>query len=618
MSSEVFTIDRKTLSDFNTEVFAIPAYQRPYCWGYLEILKLLNDLKENQDEDIYFIGNVITISNDGKFDLVDGQQRFTTLWMLSLYLGKDFSDNEIIKFCSLNGKSRLSFMIRDKTNAYLNELLDSNQQDDKNFWELQDLLHSDDTEDPSLSQNQIIANNFRIIDQWVNENKIGQSFVEFIKTKLTFEFLIAPKGTEENKLFIQLNTNGIQLQHYDILKSELINAIEEEDRYEYSIKWDNCSKIFDNRIDNYLKISTTIEEKLVDILDTHEKKVFVMGHNNVKKEFRDTYQQIVSFNTLLIHTLFIYIKKEKDNLKFSYPNFFNPDKLLEVFNDFRDTIKAKREQRNIQAKNFINCLTKVKEQLSISVIFSDLQNNDFDLLKNLQNKREEIEEIEENDSSTEQLQRMLYHSNNDTIHYWLGIYLDQLLNLPQSDPIVILEKIDNIISIQGNTFPTFLSYFQDSKYFFKQSIEFNLSKYTFTFKEFKRYWFYKLEYLLWKKENNSPIKIISRTSVEHVLPQSQKTFYIEKNIDIDKLGNLILITVSENSGFSDKNILEKDEYRRRLLNPPLKMTKLFKDLEQKELIKESHDENDLINLKQVLQSHEDEMLDLLGQHYSHI
>lgn len=616
MSSELFTINRKTLSDFNNEVFVIPAYQRPYSWGYFEVVKLLNDFKENQEENIYFIGNVITILNDGKYDLVDGQQRFTTLWILSLYLGKELSDNDIIKFCSLNGKSRLSFTIRDKTNEYLNELLHSQKQDHKDFWELQDLLPVDDTEDPSLEQNQIIANNFRIIDQWFNENKNEESLVQFIKTKLTFEFLTAPKGTEENKLFIQINTNGVQLQHYDILKSELINAIEEEDRHAYSTKWDNCSRIFDRKIDDNLKIPTTIKKKLVDILDSDEKKVFVKIHNNVNKEFTDIYQQIISFNALLIHTLFIYIKKEKDNLKLSFPKFFNTDKLLEVFNEFRDTtIKANTEQRNIQARNFINCLTEVKEQLCISIIFSDLQDNDFGLLKNLKIKREETEE---NNSATEQLQRMLYHSNNDSTHFWLGIYLDQLLNLEHTNSVVILEEIDNIISINGNTFPTYLSYFENTKDFQNQSIEFNLSSYPFTFKRFNRYWFYKIEYLLWKIDNNNPSKIISRTSVEHVLPQSQKTHYTEKGIDIDKLGNLILITVSENSGFSDKNIIEKNEYRKRLSNPPLKLKKLFVDLERNKLIKESHDENEFVKLKEVLQNHENEMLNLLNQHYNRI
>jgi len=615
MSSELFTIDRKTLSDFNNELFVIPAYQRPYSWGYNEITKLLNDLKENQEENIYFIGNVIALSNNGKFDLVDGQQRFTTLWMLSLYLSKSFTDTDLINFCSLNSKPRLNFAIRDKTNEYLHELLIAQKQGHKSFWEVQNLLPMGDMQNPSLAQNQVIANNFRIIDQWINENKIEKSFFEFIKRKLTFEFLIAPKGTDENKLFIQINTNGAQLQHYDILKSELINAIEEEERHGYSIKWGNCSEIFDSKGDDEQNRFPSNTEKLVDILDSAEEKPFYkQQNNNVNKKSTDTHQQIISFSTLLIHTLYIYIKNENDNLKLSLPKFFNTDKLLEVFNEFRDiALNSNTEQRNKYAKDFIDCLVKIKEQLSTSIIFSDLQDNDFALLSSLQNKQEEKEE---NDKTIEQLQRMLYHSNNDTIHYWLGIYLDQLLGLPQTNSIEILEKIDNIISIKGSTLSIYQSYFENPEGFLNQSLESDLLDHPFIFKGFNRYWFYKLEYLLWKKDNNNSSKIISRTSVEHVLPQSQKTLYTEKGIDIDKLGNLILITVSENSGFSDKNVIEKNEYRKILSNPPLKMTKLFENLEQNNLIKESHDENDFIKLKEVLKNHENEMLKLLTDHYT--
>ncbi|WES99724.1 DUF262 domain-containing protein [Chryseobacterium arthrosphaerae] len=613
MNPGLFTINRKTLNDFNNELFVIPAYQRPFSWEYHEITKLLYDLKENQEENIYFIGNIIVISNNGKFDLVDGQQRFTTLWMITLYLSKMYNDLDFIQFCVLNKRSRLSFSIRDKTNEYLSTLLITDTKDSKNFWELADFLPDDKTQDPSLEQNQIIANNFKIIDQWVHENKIEKNFLEFIKTKLTFEFLVAPEGTDENKLFIQINTNGAQLQHYDILKSKIINAVKEEERHEYSIKWDKCSEIFDHRSDDNLTIFSTFEEKLVDILDSDEKNRYFKQHNSIKNEPRDAYQQIISFSTLLIHTLFIYIKIEKDNLKLDFPKFFNIEKLLDVFGELISCIvTADLEQKNKYAKNFIDCLVNVKEQLSRSIIFSDLEDNDFGLLSNLKNKKEEKEE---NNNSIEQLQRMLYHSNNDTTHYWLGIYLDQLLNSPKSNSLDILEKIDNIISINGNTFSTYKSYFENPVDFLYQKNEFNLTNYTFTFKNFNRYWFYKLEYLLWKNDTSNLSKIISRTSVEHVLPQSEKEYYDKKNIDIDKLGNLILITVSENSHFSNKNVLEKNEYRNRLSNPPLKMTKLFNDLDQYNLIKDKYSYDELIQLEQVLKNHENDMHNLLINHY---
>ncbi len=68
------------------EQYVIPAYQRPYSWGYEQCFQLYNDLmdayKANED---YFIGNIIiakSTSNKEELEVIDGQQRLTTLLLL--------------------------------------------------------------------------------------------------------------------------------------------------------------------------------------------------------------------------------------------------------------------------------------------------------------------------------------------------------------------------------------------------------------------------------------------------------------------------------------------------------------------------------------------------------
>lgn len=65
------------------EEYLIPAYQRPYSWEYDECLTLYNDIlnafKDNED---YFIGNIIiakSYNNPDILEVIDGQQRLTTL-----------------------------------------------------------------------------------------------------------------------------------------------------------------------------------------------------------------------------------------------------------------------------------------------------------------------------------------------------------------------------------------------------------------------------------------------------------------------------------------------------------------------------------------------------------
>ena len=83
----------KTLFSDKKADFLIPDYQRPYAWEEKECQTLWDDLfsfalpeedsdKFNSDEE-YFLGPIVTFKNDeGKMEIIDGQQRLTTLMLL--------------------------------------------------------------------------------------------------------------------------------------------------------------------------------------------------------------------------------------------------------------------------------------------------------------------------------------------------------------------------------------------------------------------------------------------------------------------------------------------------------------------------------------------------------
>lgn len=90
-------IDQKSVRALFSEKkadFLIPDYQRPYAWGEKECQTLWDDLflfafpdndcdKFNSDSDEYFLGPIVTFKNDdGKMEIIDGQQRLTTLMLL--------------------------------------------------------------------------------------------------------------------------------------------------------------------------------------------------------------------------------------------------------------------------------------------------------------------------------------------------------------------------------------------------------------------------------------------------------------------------------------------------------------------------------------------------------
>ena len=72
----------------------IPEYQRPYKWRKEHVIQLLDDLYENiylKNDSIYRVGSII-IHDDNKTqtkNIVDGQQRLTTLSMILFFLNSD-------------------------------------------------------------------------------------------------------------------------------------------------------------------------------------------------------------------------------------------------------------------------------------------------------------------------------------------------------------------------------------------------------------------------------------------------------------------------------------------------------------------------------------------------
>ena len=68
--------------------YIIPIYQRKYAWENKEIEQLLEDIINAKEK--YYLGTLITNKQDsGKYEVIDGQQRLTTLYLLMLNLGKN-------------------------------------------------------------------------------------------------------------------------------------------------------------------------------------------------------------------------------------------------------------------------------------------------------------------------------------------------------------------------------------------------------------------------------------------------------------------------------------------------------------------------------------------------
>ena len=83
------------------EVYIIPQYQRPYSWEIEECLLLWEDihmsLKNQDNEDGYFLGNIVIAKSKDYLEVIDGQQRLITLTLFLKALSYFDIDNWHIK-----------------------------------------------------------------------------------------------------------------------------------------------------------------------------------------------------------------------------------------------------------------------------------------------------------------------------------------------------------------------------------------------------------------------------------------------------------------------------------------------------------------------------------------
>ena len=97
------TAEQKSLMDLFTtrDKYIIPSYQRPYSWEYEECLKLYSDIIDAYDgKNDYFLGNIIisrSMSDSNRPQVVDGQQRLLTLWLVFKTLSVLLPDIKVLQ-----------------------------------------------------------------------------------------------------------------------------------------------------------------------------------------------------------------------------------------------------------------------------------------------------------------------------------------------------------------------------------------------------------------------------------------------------------------------------------------------------------------------------------------
>ncbi len=624
--------------------FIIPVYQRPYVWDDEEIKKLLEDIKNtftNSNESNYFVGNTYVIKSlnqqrEKQYELIDGQQRFTTFWLIAhafklLNVKTGITDYLEVSYPNKPKDIRFDFDIRIEVAHYLKGLLDNSSY----------LKFSDVSEKEFLKY---IAKGVETIKNFItSEIKEEQraNFGNYIYKNVRFVFNIAPKNTDLNALFTALGTSGIQLQQSDILKARLLEKVSKDSRIKYSKIWEACedmSNYFEKNVADVFNIErTNVKPENFKFYDTtffsvnvnsnssesnHQAKTISEIINNDEVDVRiDTTnvdnsskcRSIISFNILLIHTYRIFnLQKQRTN----FDHAIDPKTLL-------STIKLDTFSTPEETESFFELLWKVRYTFDKYVVkwrFEEDDDNDeklllTDITTSRSYDKNYFSRTNSPYSSSQMLQSILYFTGGFTQQYWLTPFLYYLLeteNLSDEQILTELEKIDNLM-LPGDKKEISLGLVSQEKRNEKIDLKaLSILKGSHG-TSFHHYWFYKLEYLLWKSwdKNDNKIKqfrITSKNSIEHVFPQNHEFGNKLANSEFDWLnsfGNLGLLSVGENSSYNNQDVRKKKvDFDNKPTYDSLKLAKVYSSQD----INSWETEN--------IRKHQDEMIDLLTRHYN--
>lgn len=494
--------------------FRIPLYQRPYAWEVFQVEQLLKDLYHQFEEDPkkkYYIGilNVGSTEQRDIYDLIDGQQRITTLCLIASVLKS--SDNNWNIFLH----NRLNLYGRTEDQLFL-ENHESSSKANHRMVEAVDSIK-------------------KYVKDRVREN--SDAFSKYVYENASFFISKVPDHyslLDKNLQFVRMNNRGKQLEAHDVLKIKLaVNISDEIKRNEFIKNWNEfsqlgCGKNFDKTIE-----STTI----LTLLKSNDL------NNKLEKDAEIFYQSIVTYPEFLLIALARFFKMKKPEIKVSqtkekWAEESRRHKLLEEFGFGEKEIDFGWSQEDVL--EFSKTLSKQFNLFDKYIIKRDKEEK-----YKFNGDKERF--LEDSLLELQVFQSFLYVTREPNQSNWLIETIDYLDNLTIKDDKIDtteflskLKKIDTDSCISRNV----------------DSLDYGA---------IDRYWFWRLDYYLWEKREKVFIgksleiadKYVFRInrSIEHIAPQqpqSNSQISVSQTF-MDCFGNLAMISSGQNSSLQNQS-----------------------------------------------------------------
>ena len=227
MNTTEIKLEAKLVGDIQG-FFFVPSYQRGYRWGDAEVIRLLDDIYATEGKRNYCLQPVVVRKNGDRFELIDGQQRLTTLYLIYRYMNEaSFGFIDEPRFS-------LSYGTREKTEEFLKSLDISRKEENIDFWFIASAYES-------------IRNWFEKRDRKSTLTNVNKYFDEIVKV-IWYE---VGENEDAISLFTRLNIGKIPLTSAELVKAMFLSKglgtdMDKEKQEEISLQWDNMEKELHN------------------------------------------------------------------------------------------------------------------------------------------------------------------------------------------------------------------------------------------------------------------------------------------------------------------------------------------------------------------------------------
>lgn len=246
MENSQIKLETKLVSEIEG-TFYVPSYQRGYRWGEDEVLRLLNDIYQNGKKN-YCLQPVVVRNTGESYELIDGQQRLTTLYLIYRYM-KDV--NPFFNEPAFN----LIYETRDNSEDFLKSVDLSRRDENIDFW--------------------FISNAYETIKKWFEEDLQIRVLHIFEYFKEDVKIIWYEVGGDEDaiSLFTRLNIGKIPLTSAELVKAMFLSSsykdkVSREKQEEISLQWDNMEKeLHDDSLWYFLTNRTNVRyQTRIDLL----------------------------------------------------------------------------------------------------------------------------------------------------------------------------------------------------------------------------------------------------------------------------------------------------------------------------------------------------------------